>query len=67
MNKTMTTESAQHGLFKYTMCALVLSMLVGAMFDRAFRRFLVAFEQRAADVYGHAGAGDTATTQPAPA
>jgi coenzyme Q-binding protein COQ10 len=27
-------------------------MLMGAMFDTAFRRFAVAFEQRADEVYG---------------
>ena len=35
MNKIMTTESARHGLFKYTMCVLVLSLLVGANIKNA--------------------------------
>ncbi|MBT8435373.1 MAG: hypothetical protein KJN95_11940 [Gammaproteobacteria bacterium] len=35
MNKIMTTEAARHGLFRYLMCALVLSLLVGANIDNA--------------------------------
>ncbi len=35
MNKIKTSESARHGLFKYTMCALVLSLLVGANIENA--------------------------------
>jgi coenzyme Q-binding protein COQ10 len=31
----------------------VLAMLMGAMFDAAFRRFATAFEKRADEVYGH--------------
>jgi coenzyme Q-binding protein COQ10 len=30
----------------------MLGMLMGAMFDTAFRRFAVAFEQRADVIYG---------------
>lgn len=33
-----------------------LGMVMGSMFDYAFRRFAVAFEERAAKVYGAAGA-----------
>lgn len=33
-----------------------LGMLMGAMFDAAFRRFAAAFEQRADQVYGRKGA-----------
>jgi coenzyme Q-binding protein COQ10 len=29
-------------------------MLMGAMFDAAFRRFAVAFEKRADEIYGRA-------------
>ena len=33
-----------------------LGMVMGSMFDYAFRRFAVAFEERAAKVYGAPGA-----------
>jgi coenzyme Q-binding protein COQ10 len=33
-------------------------VLMGAMFDAAFRRFAVAFEQRADEVYGPRGRAD---------
>ena len=36
----------------YEFKSRVLGMLMGAMFDAAFRRFAVAFEQRADKVYG---------------
>ena len=32
-----------------------LGMVMGSMFDYAFRRFAVAFEERAAKVYGAPG------------
>ena len=55
--------SAAHFHIDYAFKSPMLGMLVGALFDRAFRRFLVAFEQRAADVYTpHA---DASTTEPA--
>ena len=37
----------------YEFKSRALAMLMGAMFDTAFRRFAVAFEQRADAVYGH--------------
>ena len=43
--------SAAHFHIDYAFKSPILGMLVGAMFDRAFRRFLTAFEQRAEDVY----------------
>ena len=36
----------------YEFKSRALAMLMGAMFDTAFRRFAVAFEQRADEVYG---------------
>jgi coenzyme Q-binding protein COQ10 len=36
----------------YEFRSRALSLLMGAMFDTAFRRFAVAFEQRADQVYG---------------
>ncbi len=38
----------------YEFKSRTLAMLMGAMFDAAFRRFAVAFEQRADEVYGAA-------------
>jgi coenzyme Q-binding protein COQ10 len=36
----------------YEFKSRMLAMLMGTMFDTAFRRFAVAFEQRADAVYG---------------
>jgi coenzyme Q-binding protein COQ10 len=41
----------------YEFKSRMLSMLMGTMFDAAFRRFAEAFEARADAVYGHADAG----------
>ena len=38
----------------YEFRSFALGVLMGAMFDRAFRRFSEAFERRADDVYGRA-------------
>lgn len=38
----------------YEFRSRVLAMLMGAMFDTAFRRFAAAFEKRADEVYGRA-------------
>ena len=38
---------------EYEFRSRTLAMLMGAMFDAAFRRFAAAFEQRADEVYGH--------------
>ena len=40
----------------YEFRSRTLAMLMGAMFDTAFRKFAAAFEQRADEVYGRAGA-----------
>ena len=37
---------------EYEFASRTLAMLMGAMFDTAFRKFAVAFEQRADKVYG---------------
>jgi len=42
----------------YEFKSLVLQALVGGLFDRVFRRYTLAFEERARAVYG--GSGDTA-------
>jgi coenzyme Q-binding protein COQ10 len=36
----------------YELRSAMLQMLVGALFDRAFRRYTEAFEERARRVYG---------------
>ena len=38
---------------EYEFRSRVLAMLMGAMFDAAFRKFSAAFEKRADEVYGH--------------
>ncbi len=40
----------------YELKSAMLQMLVGALFDRAFRRYTQAFEERARSVYGAAAA-----------
>lgn len=45
------TSCAVHFHIDYTFKSPMLGLLVGAMFDKAFRRFLVAFEQRATEIY----------------
>jgi coenzyme Q-binding protein COQ10 len=40
----------------YEFRSRTLGFLMGAMFDAAFRRFAAAFERRADEVYGRAGA-----------
>ena len=57
--------SAVHFHIDYAFKSAMLGMLVGAMFDRAFRHFLVAFGDRAAAVYGGAADGGQ-RVQPAP-
>lgn len=37
---------------RYEFRSMMLQVLVGAMFDKAFHRFTEAFEERARDVYG---------------
>jgi coenzyme Q-binding protein COQ10 len=37
----------------YEFASRTLAFLMGAMFDKAFRRFAAAFERRAIEVYGH--------------
>jgi coenzyme Q-binding protein COQ10 len=39
----------------YEFRSRVLGLLMGSMFDTAFRRFSAAFERRADEVYGRAG------------
>lgn len=36
----------------YEFKSIMLQMLVGALFDRAFRRYMIAFEERAHIIYG---------------
>ena len=42
---------------EYEFRSIALGLLMGAMFDRAFRRFTDAFESRADDVYGRPSVG----------
>jgi len=55
--------SAVHFHIDYAFRSPLLAMLVGTMFERAFRRFLVAFKERAAHVYQH-NTGPVPPTQP---
>jgi coenzyme Q-binding protein COQ10 len=41
-----------HFAIAYEFKSRTLAMLMGAVFDRAFRRFAQAFEARADEVYG---------------
>jgi coenzyme Q-binding protein COQ10 len=41
---------------EYEFRSRTLAMLMGAMFDAAFRKFSAAFEKRADEVYGHKAA-----------
>lgn len=45
----------------YEFRSRMLGMLMGAMFDKAFRKFSDAFEQRARVVYGRPDRGDVTT------
>jgi coenzyme Q-binding protein COQ10 len=50
-------EPAQGGCtvdfyISYELKSLMLQLMVGAVFERAFRRFTEAFEQRAHQIYG---------------
>lgn len=44
--------SAVHFAIEYEFRSLALGLLMGSMFDRAFRKFADAFERRADRVYG---------------
>ena len=59
------SSAAAHFHIDYAFKSPLLGMLVGTMFDHAFRRFLVAFEQRANAVYRPPPAR-TQATSPAP-
>ncbi len=48
-----------HFHIDYALKSAMLGLLVGAMFDKAFRRFTAAFETRAATVYGRPRYGGT--------
>lgn len=48
-------------LIDYEFKSLALQLLMGAMFDRAFRKFAAAFEARADAIYGRPGAGAALT------
>ena len=49
--------SAVHFSIEYEFRSIALGLLMGAMFDRGFRRFTEAFESRADDVYGRPSVG----------
>ncbi len=44
----------------YEFKSRLLGMVMGAMFDRAFRMFATAFEKRADDIYGRPETGGSA-------
>lgn len=46
----------------YQFKSIALGMLVGAVFEQAFRKFAEAFEERARHVYGASGAAPAAAT-----
>ena len=59
MQNRWTFHAAYNGtsdvefFIEYEFKSRALALLMGAMFDAAFRRFAVAFEQRADEVYRH--------------
>jgi coenzyme Q-binding protein COQ10 len=56
-NFTPTLEGCDVRFFiSYEFKSLMLQMLVGSLFDRVFRRYTLAFEDRARTVYGPSGA-----------
>jgi coenzyme Q-binding protein COQ10 len=55
--RPLDAQSCEIGFFiSYEFKSRVLGMLMGTMFDAAFRRFAAAFERRADEVYGVSGA-----------
>lgn len=52
--------SEVHFYIDYEFKSKMLGMLMGSMFDRAFRMFTNAFERRADEIYGKTGTGETA-------
>lgn len=51
--RPLSEKSCEVGFFiTYEFKSRTLGMLMGAMFDAAFRRFAAAFERRADEVYG---------------
>ncbi|MEF2073203.1 type II toxin-antitoxin system RatA family toxin [Consotaella aegiceratis] len=52
-----------HFFIEYEFKSRTLGMLMGSMFDYAFRRFAAAFEQRADELYG---CGNSSSASPAP-
>ncbi|MCT8991734.1 type II toxin-antitoxin system RatA family toxin [Chelativorans sp. SCAU2101] len=51
------SQTDVHFFIEYEFKNRMLGMLMGAMFDRAFRMFAEAFERRADEIYGLAGQG----------
>lgn len=49
--------SIVHFYIDYEFKSRILGMMMGSMFDRAFRMFADAFEKRADEIYGKPGAG----------
>lgn len=47
-------ETEVHFFIEYEFKSRMLAMLMGTMFDRAFRKFSEAFERRADEIYGPA-------------
>jgi coenzyme Q-binding protein COQ10 len=56
-NFALTLEGCDVRFFiSYEFKSLMLQMLMGSLFDRVFRRYTLAFEDRARTVYGPSGA-----------
>ena len=51
-NPTGETACDVEFFIEYEFKSRTLAMLMGAMFDTAFRKFAAAFEERADEVYG---------------
>jgi coenzyme Q-binding protein COQ10 len=54
------TGSVVEFFINYEFKSFALGLLMGSVFDKAFRRFAEAFEQRANDVYGRSSAASHA-------
>ncbi len=60
------TGCAVEFFIDYEFKSRMLGMLMGAMFDRAFRKFTEAFEERAVVIYGRPAPASLRASRPAP-
>ena len=61
-----TYEKATGASDLYALGIILFEMLAGQMFDRALRKMINAFEERAAQLYGAGGAGSSGGDTSAP-